>query len=434
MTTQGDSSDARVGRPEFLAWLTAFAGWTFDYYEIALMTFLVVPITAQYGLSDTQTAMLLSIQLLGIAVGGVVFGYLGDRIGRRRVLMITIAVFGLFTLARGFVPGGAGGYVLLLVFGFLAALGLGGEFGVGQSLVSEVMPPAKRGRWGAALYSGAGVGLAGAALVGGYLLPVLGWRWVFVISCIPIVLAIVARFSVPESETWTHEQTGGASPTIDWALVRSGAFVRPLVLCLTSCAISFFGFYGVASFLPTYLIEVQGFSFGRAAWFTVVVGASITAGALAGGWCADRFGRRITWAGMAIVATSGAVMLGGIFLADVVSPVALLPVFVMYFGTSGGAALFGLVFAEQFPTRVRSLGVGTALQVGRGLSFFPPLIAAAVYPVYGYAPLVFGAAVLFAVLALLGRAFTEGRGRTIADIDTDFDSQPHTAPTRSAHV
>jgi MFS family permease len=97
-------SSERLTRPQFSAWLTAFAGWLFDYYEIALMTFLVVPISAEFDLTKTQSALLLSLQLLGIAVGGVIFGYLGDRVGRRRVLMITILMFGFFTLTRAFAP------------------------------------------------------------------------------------------------------------------------------------------------------------------------------------------------------------------------------------------------------------------------------------------------------------------------------------------
>lgn len=413
------NSGDKLSKPQFLAWLTAFAGWVFDYYEIALMTFLIVPIAVEFQLTGSQTALLLSLQLLGIAFGGVLFGYLGDRIGRRSVLMITIAVFGAFTLARAFAPD----YSTMVIFGIIAAIGLGGEFGVGQSLVSEVVPAAKRGRWGAALYSGAGIGLAGAALVGGYLLPVVGWRWVFAISCFPIFLAILARFTVPESEEWEQHARGdqkGAKAKTDWSLVWSAKFLKPLGLSIFACSISFFGFYGVAAFLPTYLVTVQGFSFSKAAWFVVITGIAITVGSISSGFLADRKGRRVAWSVMACCATAGSAILGLLFQSTVISLWSLAAVFLTYFGTSG-AALFGVVFSEQFPTRVRSLGVGTALQIGRGLSFFPPLIAAAVYPVYGFAPLAFGAAVLFAILAVVGWVFKEGRGRSLADIEADFE-------------
>ena len=408
-------SSERLTRPQFSAWLTAFAGWLFDYYEIALMTFLVVPIAAEFDLTKTQSALLLSLQLLGIAVGGVIFGYLGDRIGRRRVLMITILMFGFFTLTRAFAPN----YEVLLAMGVAAAIGLGGEFGVGQSLVAEVMPARKRGFWGGALYSGVGLGLAGAALVGGYVVPAIGWRWTFAISCFPILLAILVRFGAPESEAWQQQSGSRTRVPTDWALVRSAAFVKPFLLCLFACAIEFFAFYGVAAFLPTYLIEVQGFSFGRAAWWTVVVGIAIFIGSIACGLLADRIGRRATWSLMASIAAVGSLILGVTFSADISSFWTLIPIFVLYIGT-GIAAAFGMVFAEQFPTRVRSFGVGSALQIGRGLSFFPPLIAAAVYPIYGYSPLVFGGAALFAILALLGPLFYEGKGVPIEDVEARF--------------
>jgi MFS family permease len=405
---------SKTTKPQFLAWLTAFVGWVFDYYEIALMTFLVVPIAQEFHLSPQQTALLLSLQLLGIAGGGVLFGFLGDKIGRQRVLVLTLLIFGVFTLARAFAPD----FNTLLVFGVVAAIGLGGEFGVGQALVSEVMPAHLRGWWSGALYSGVGLGLAAAALVGGYLLPLIGWRWVFAVSCFPIVLALMARFAAPESDLWEKQQAK-TKHTTDWKLIRSRRFIKPFLLCLATGSVEFFAYYGVASFLPTYLIEYQGFSFGKAAWWTVVTGIAIFAGSVMAGFLADRLGRRVTWTIMASIAAAGSVVVAISFEASIQSYWVLLPIFVLYFGV-GVTAMFGLVFREQFPTRVRSFGMGSALQIARGVSFFPPLIAAAVYPIYGYSVLVYGGAVLFAILAVLGWLFKENAGRDILELELDF--------------
>lgn len=405
----------KTTKPQFLAWLTAFVGWVFDYYEIALMTFLIVPIALEFQLSPQQTALLLSLQLLGIAAGGVLFGFLGDKIGRQRVLMLTLLIFGVFTLARAFAPD----YNMLLIFGVLAAIGLGGEFGVGQALVSEVMPAHLRGWWSGALYSGTGVGLAAAALIGGYVLPLIGWRWVFAVSCFPIVLALLVRFLAPESDIWEKQQAKKKHIT-DWKLIRSRRFIRPFLLCLVAGSVEFFAYYGVASFLPTYLIQYQGFSFGKAAWFTVVTGLAIFAGSVTAGYLADRLGRRVAWTIMATIAALGSVIVGITFEASIQSYWVLVPIFVLYLGT-GVAAMFGMVFSEQFPTRVRSLGMGSALQLARGVSFFPPLIAAAVYPIYGYSVLVFGGGVLFAILAVLGWLFKEHAGRDIQELEAEFE-------------
>lgn len=408
------NKSTKTTKPQFMAWLTAFVGWLFDYYEIALMTFLIVPIAVEFQLTPQQTAMLLSLQLLGIAVGGVLFGFLGDKIGRQRVLMLTLLIFGVFTLARAFAPD----YNTLLICGILAAIGLGGEFGVGQALVSEVMPARLRGWWSGALYSGVGLGLAAAALVGGYILPIIGWRWVFAVSCFPILLALVVRFIAPESDIWEKQQAKKKHVT-DWKLIRSRRFIKPFLLCLLAGSVEFFAFYGVASFLPAYLIQYQGFSFGKAAWFTVVTGLAIFAGSVMAGYLADRLGRRVTWTIMSVIAASGSVILGISFEASIQSYWVLVPIFILYLGT-GIAAMFGMVFSEQFPTRVRSLGMGSALQLARGVSFFPPLIAAAIYPVYGYSVLVFGGGVLFAVLAILGWMFKENAGRDIQELEAEF--------------
>lgn len=421
------NKSTKTTKPQFLAWLTAFVGWVFDYYEIALMTFLIVPIAIEFQLSPHQTAMLLSLQLLGIAVGGVLFGFLGDKIGRQRVLMLTLLIFGVFTLARAFAPD----YNFLLICGVLAAIGLGGEFGVGQALVSEVMPAHLRGWWSGALYSGVGLGLAAAALVGGYVLPMIGWRWVFAVSCFPIVLALLVRFIAPESDIWEKQQAK-KKHTMDWKLIRSRRFIKPFLLCLVAGSVEFFAYYGVASFLPTYLIQYQGFSFGKAAWFTVVTGLAIFAGSVMAGYLADRLGRRVTWTIMSCIAALGSLVVGITFEASIQSYWVLVPIFVLYVGT-GVAAMFGMVFSEQFPTRVRSLGMGSALQLARGVSFFPPLIAAAVYPIYGYSVLVFGGGVLFAILAVLGWLFKENAGRDIQELEAEF-ADPEAGPAEQHSV
>ena len=421
------NKSTKTTKPQFLAWLTAFVGWVFDYYEIALMTFLIVPIAIEFQLSPHQTAMLLSLQLLGIAVGGVLFGFLGDKIGRQRVLMLTLLIFGVFTLARAFAPD----YNFLLICGVLAAIGLGGEFGVGQALVSEVMPAHLRGWWSGALYSGVGLGLAAAALVGGYVLPMIGWRWVFAVSCFPIVLALLVRFIAPESDIWEKQQAK-KKHTMDWKLIRSRRFIKPFLLCLVAGSVEFFAYYGVASFLPTYLIQYQGFSFGKAAWFTVVTGLAIFAGSVMAGYLADRLGRRVTWTIMSCIAALGSLVVGITFEASIQSYWVLVPIFVLYVGT-GVAAMFGMVFSEQFPTRVRSLGMGSALQLARGVSFFPPLIAAAVYPIYGYSVLVFGGGVLFAILAVLGWLFKENAGRDIQELEAEF-ADPEAGPAEQNSV
>jgi MFS family permease len=421
----------RMTKPQLMGWLSAFIGWLFDYYEIALLTFLVVPITKAFHLDASQAAHFIAVQRLGIAVGGVVFGFLGDRYGRQRILVVTIAMYGLFTLARAFAPN----YVVLMVLTVLAAIGLGGEYGVGQALVSELVPAAKRGWWSAMLYNGAMVGLALAAIAGGYLLPAVGWRWVFALSSVPVLLALLVRKAAPESAVWEavqeEQREGRGRPRTEWSLFAQKSFLVALLLCTLAAAIEFFAYYGVSAFLPTYLIEKQGLTFAHASWWIIVEAVAIFVGVAIGGYTADRWGRRVTWTYLCCVATLGGLVLGYFWNSAAKTLWILVPFFVFYLGT-GVVGVLGSIFSEQFPTRTRSVGVSTALQVGRGLSYFPPLIAAAIYPAHGYQPLIYGGAVLYLVLAAVAWLFKDRSGEDITAVAPDLDGVTSRQPSEQS--
>lgn len=411
----------RVSKLQMNAWLSAFVGWVFDYYEVFLVTFLAVQISRDFHLQPGQTAYFFSLQLLALAIGGVLFGYLADRFGRQRVLMWTIVVYSIFTLARAVAPN----YPTLLALTVLAGIGLGGEFGVGQTLVSEVMPAKRRGWWSGMLYSGTYVGKTFAVIAGGVLLGLIGWRWVFVVSGIPLVVALAVRFAAPESDVWERRR---AKAPIDWSVLRRGPFVKPFVICVLAGVCQFFAFYGVTSFLPTYLVESQGFSLGKTALWIFLTTVAGFVGCAIGAYTSDRWGRRVTLAYLAGAAAVGGLVLGLTWHSLLDSLWILVPFFVHYLGTAA-VSVFGALFSEQFPTEIRSTGVSASLQVARGLSFFPPIVAAAVYPIYGYQVIVFAGAGLFALLAAMAWLFRERRGEDVAEID---DAVATTAPAYPA--
>jgi putative MFS transporter len=168
--------------------------------------------------------------------------------------------------------------------------------------------------------------------------------------------------------------------------------------------------------LPTYLVSRGSSIAGASSWliFTAVAGAI---GCLIGSWLTDTIGRRGT---LCILASSACI--GGVVLAMSWSHLLtgrwiLIPFFILFAG-SNGAAVFGSLFSELFPSAIRATAVSSALQVGRGMSFFPPLIAAALLPVFGYQPVVFLSAGLFGVLALLAWAFRETRGEQLDAVDS----------------
>lgn len=181
------------------------------------------------------------------------------------------------------------------------------------------------------------------------------------------------------------------------------------LLCLAAAALQFFAYYGVASFLPTYLVSKGSTLTKASTWlaFTAIAGA---VGCMIAAFLSDRIGRRAT---LSLVAGSACV--GGIWLAIAWDKLlagglgTLVPFFILFAG-SNGAAVFGVLFSEVFPARIRATAVSSALQIGRGLSFIPPLIAAALLPTFGYQPIVFLSAGLFGALALVAWLFPETRG------------------------
>ncbi len=151
----------------------SWAGWLFDFYDLVLFSFLLVPIRQDLGLTDTQLSLLLGASLGATAVGGVIFGWMADRFGRKPVLSITILTYSLGTLLCGLAPGlGA-----LLLFRVITGLGVGGEWATGQTLVGETFPAKLRARFAAVMQTGAPVGVGLAAIVGGFLEPFLSAKF-----------------------------------------------------------------------------------------------------------------------------------------------------------------------------------------------------------------------------------------------------------------
>jgi len=384
------------------AFLGALIGWIFDYYEVFLMTILVVAIAKDFHLSTAQVGLLFSTQLLFLAIGGVFFGYLADKIGRKRVLIYTILLFSLGTMARGVAPN----YAVLLVLTAISGFGIGGEYGVGQTLVTETIDKRHRGFYSAFLYGGIYVGIVMGALVGGHIAPLIGWRWTFVLSGLPVLFALWVRRHTPESQAWLARK--GAPAARSTQALLSGSLVKTWLLCVLAAGLQFFAYYGVASFLPTYLVSQGSSIAGASTWliFTAVAGA---AGCTISALLSDRVGRRFT---LSLLAASACI--GGVWLASNWGSLlsggwsVWVPFFILFAG-SNGAAVFGVLFSESFPVSVRATAVSSALQVGRGLSFFPPLIAAALLPTIGYRPIVFLSAALFGLLAVVAWLFKESR-------------------------
>src|SRR5262245_19736704 len=288
-------------RPHFVILGMCWAGWLFDFYDLILFSFLLVPIRQALHLSNPTLSLLLGTSLGATALGGLVFGWLADRFGRKPVLAWTILVYSAGTLLCGLAPDAT----WLLAFRILTGLGVGGEWATGQALIAETFPPRLRGRYAAVMQSGAPLGVALASLVGGFLTPALGaalgpawgWRWAFFVSVLPALLAVVIRRAMPESDVWRLEQSGRLErPRGRLAeLLGDPRLRRAFLLCLVLAMAGMSAYWFTYLWLPTYLYEKLGFSMAKSGVWVLVTQAGGLIGYLSFGAFADAVGRRSTF-------------------------------------------------------------------------------------------------------------------------------------------
>lgn len=353
-------------------WFISFLGWMFDFYDLVLFSYVLVPIGRDLALTEAQEGVLLGTALGASGLGGIVFGYLSDRYGRKRVMTWTIGVYSLGTLLTAFATGPG----TLMLFRLLTGLGVGGEWAVGHALLAESSPSRMRGRAAAALQAGEPVGVGLAALVGLLATPLVGWRAVFAISSASAAIALVARRHLPESSLWDKQREGTDPAQALRFLAREhlvGTMVRGWLLGVFKLGTYWTCYIWLPKFLQNQLHQPVGRS---AAWIlTAQLGQFL--GMLAFGQISDRFGRRRAFTAYSLLtaAALATLMLRWEVLLD--HPAQFWAVLFALGLGSGCTAGFGALLAELFPTQVRNFAMGTTYNLARGVQFFAPLVVAA---------------------------------------------------------
>jgi MFS family permease len=361
----------------------AWAGWLFDFYDLLLFSFLLVPIKLNVGLSDAQLSLLLGVSLASTAIGGLIFGWMADRFGRKPVLSLTILTYSLGTFCCGL----STDLWFLLLFRVVTGLGVGGEWATGQTLVGETFPAQMRARFAAVMQTGAPAGIALATVVGAFLEPFFarsfgpgwGWRACFFVSVLPAVLVVVIRRHMPESDIWEEWQRNPDRRTAaghDFlASLRRDRdirlmFVLGLVLAITDMSAYWFTY----SWMPKYLYDRLHFSMAKSGIWMLVTQAGGLLGYLSFGFVADWKGRRIAYTLYSLIWAVGLFLVTWFWSHIVVLPaLTLLFMFLVGVGT-GNFSGYGPIFAELFPTRIRNTAMGAAFNLARGVQFFTPLI------------------------------------------------------------
>ncbi len=398
--------------------LLSWAGWVFDFYDLVLYTFLLIPIGKELNLSNVQLSYVLGASLTATAIGGVVFGMLSDRFGRKAVLQWTILTYSIGTFLSGF----SASLPLLILFRVITGLGVGGEWATGQTYVGETFPPQMRGRYGAYMQTGAPIGIALASVVGGFLAPEIGWRACFFLSVLPALLVVIIRRSLPESDLWLARREMSAQPGAAPKEKTASRFLQLFsrehrkffILALILAIFDMSAYWFTYSWLPGYLHQQRQFSLAKSAAWILVTQTGGFLGYFTFGFVADRLGRRPAYTIYSFLMAGGLVMITLLWETIAVSPPVILAcMFLVGFGTGmfGG---YGPLFSELFPTDIRNTAMGSAFNLARGVQFFTPVIIAQVATRYGLGGGI-SIAALFAVLTGLWIwTFPETKGKKLS--------------------
>ena len=341
-------------------------GYATDGFDLLILGFMLRPISADLGLSRPQAASLVTATLFGAVIGGFGFGWLSDRLGRVRVLVWTIALFAVFTGLCAL----AHGYWDLLIYRTIAGLGLGGEFGIGMALVAEACPAAERARVSSYVGLGWQVGVLAAAIVTPVLLPVIGWRGMFLLGILPALAAYVIRRSLPEPELFLRGAKVGSAQSSFKLLVKDAETIKLSFGMAILCSVQNFGYYGVMIWLPNYLSTRFGLALTQTAVWTTATIAGMAIGIFVFGQVADRVGRRSAFF---IYMTGAAVMV--LVYSRLTDPTTLLFAgMVMGFFVNGMLGGYGALMSELYPTAARATAQNVLFNIGRAVGGFGPLL------------------------------------------------------------
>jgi MFS family permease len=357
---------ARPPRSVLRIYLFALVGWTFDFYDLVLLGFLMNPVARDLDLSPTAKAWLLGVALGASGLGGIVAGALADRIGKRTMLAWTVLIYSAGSLVCGL----ASGPWMFVAGRAIVGLGVGGEWAIGHGMLAESVAPARRGRWAAALQSGEPLGVALAAMVGYLLLPHVGWRAVLLGSSFTAVIALFARRSV-------HLPNEPAGESTSLRLLAAPGVRRRLATAWVLGVFKLGTYWTCYTWLPTFLRDEMHQDVARSLTWMLTAQAGQLAGMSAFGAFSDRFGRRPAFAAFSVLTACALAPLAFTWSWLSAHPALFWATMLMLGIGSGCTAGFGALLAELFPTEVRAAAMGATYNLARAAQLVAPVVVQA---------------------------------------------------------
>ena len=352
-----------------MTWLA----YLYDSLDLQILAICMPVIIPDLKISLADAGLLASATMIGTLVGGILFGWIAENYGRKKAAVWGLAEFGIFTAVVYWVDS----WSQLMVLRFLQGLGIGGIWGPIVALIADHWKPKYRARAAGFMLSTFALGGILAATMGRFMLTQVGWRWIFVLTGTAILAAILFQLLVPADP---KPAKGVKKEKISISELFDGSILKITILATIAAACQMGGFWGVASWVPTYLVKERGLSLEFMSYFTIMIYVGAFAGYYFYAYLADKLGRRIAL--LIAFAADTAIVPLYVFIPDAYFLFWLGPIMGLSFG--GIFGLFGTFFAELFPERIRALGGGFAFNVGRGIgAVLMPFTVGALAKSYG---------------------------------------------------
>lgn len=421
--------------------------WFFDSMDLGIMTFVLGSIKTEFGLSAAQTGLLASASFLGMFLGAATAGMLADRFGRKPVFQLSMVFWGVGSLMCGLSQSADE----LMAYRVLLGFGMGMEFPIGLAMVSEIVPARSRGRYVAILEGFWPLGFIAAGITAYLLLPMIGWRGIFIALAVPAVFVFVVRRNIPESPRWLedagrHEEadrvTGGfeqqvlrasglrSLPAVEPAAAPEapigrgaafgelwkGVYAKRTAMLWALWLFALLGYYGLTTWLGA-LLQQAGYAVTKSVLYTVYISLAGIPGFIFAAWLLEKWGRKPTCTLM-LVGSAAAAFLYGQAAASQAPVVQLISAgLAMQFFMFGMWSVLYAYTPELYPTRSRATGAGFASSVGRIGSLVGPYIVGIVLPVTGQAGVFSLGAACFVAAALVVLMFgVETKGQSLEQL------------------
>ncbi|WP_433773398.1 MFS transporter [Bacillus wiedmannii] len=339
-------------------------GWLFDAMDVGMLSFVMVALQKDWGLSTQEMGWIGSINSIGMAVGALIFGILSDKIGRKSVFIITLLLFsigsGLTALTTTL--------SVFLVLRFLIGMGLGGELPVASTLVSESVEAHERGKIVVLLESFWAGGWLIAALISYFVIPKYGWEVAMVLSAVPALYALYLRWNLPDSSRFQKVEK---RPSVieNIKSVWSGEYRKATIMLwiLWFCVV--FSYYGIFLWLPSVMV-LKGFSLIKSFQYVLIMTLAQLPGYFTAAWFIERLGRKFVLVTYLIGTACSAYLFG---IADSLTVLIVAGMLLSFFNLGAWGALYAYT-PEQYPTVIRGTGAGMAAAFGRIGGIIGPLL------------------------------------------------------------